>query len=155
MAFGSSGKVKELEQALAQKDNDLKMNEKRFAALEEEMKKKDELIKNLNRELDKCRSVLTPARPLSTHLDDKMLATAAGAAPTKVVVRARTDGISSAPVNQTAEPLKKHAKSEQSKNLIRKGLKANEFLTKFESGQVSLWCTKFCKTSMPNLPKRF
>ena len=128
--------MKELQQALAQKDNDLKMRDNTIAVLEQEIKKKDDIIKNLNRELDKCKSVLQPTSPTGAESPS----TTAAAAPEPVkkaepepvkkteskpaanpvapskAPRARGAGISSEPVKQaTAEelaaPLKRHSKT--------------------------------------------
>ena len=44
---------RELQQALAQKDSDLKLRDDKVAILEQESKRKDDIIKNLNKELDK------------------------------------------------------------------------------------------------------
>lgn len=95
------GSLRQLEQALLQKDNEIKKRDSRIAILEQELKKKDESIKNLNRELDKYRSVLNPGQK-------------DGGAAGKT--RQRLQGISAEPAQskaqaQTAVPLKRHSKS--------------------------------------------
>jgi FtsZ-interacting cell division protein ZipA len=138
-AGGSDGNMglKELQQALTQKDNDLKMRDNTIAVLEQEIKKKDDMIKNLNRELDKCKSVLQPTSPTGTESPTTTpasepappppkktepvapkpapAAAAPAPAPAAKAPRARGAGISSEPVKQTAEemaaPLKRHSKS--------------------------------------------
>lgn len=97
------GSLRQLEQALTQKDNEIKKRDSRIAILEHELKKKDETIRNLNRELDKYRSVLQP----TTHKD--------GGAAGKT--RQRLQGISAEPQSLSksqalsSQPLKRHSKS--------------------------------------------
>lgn len=156
---GNMGNLKELQQALAQKENDLKMRDNTIAVLEQEIKKKDEVIKNLNRELDKCKSVLQPTSPggpespsaapaseapaaATPKAEPKPVAkpAPAPAAPAAKAPRARGAGISSEPVKQTVEemaaPLKRHSKSGRAKEAIRQGLKENDFLTNLDPSQV-------------------
>lgn len=96
------GSLRQLEQALLQKDNEIKKRDSRIAILEQELKKKDESIKNLNRELDKYRSVLNPGQ------------TDAGAANK---TRQRLQGISAEPQSASktqalaGATLKRHSKS--------------------------------------------
>merc|ERR1711962_1492976 len=149
------GNLKELQQALAQKDNDLKMRDNTIAVLEQEIKKKDDIIKNLNRELDKCKSVLQPTTPTGTESPsttpaaaepkktEPVVAKPAPAAPAAAAAkpaRARGVGLSSEPVKQTAEemaaPLKRHSKTGRAKEAIRAGLKENDFLTNLDPSQV-------------------
>jgi len=142
------GNLRELQQALLQKESDLKMRDSRISVLEQELKKKDDIIKNLNRELDKCRSVLQPTTP--TGGSDKSSPAAAAAAPVaaaaasavKNPTRQRLQGISAEPQsmakqqNMAANPLKRHSKSGRSKDLIQKGLKENDFLNNLDQSQV-------------------
>jgi cGMP-dependent protein kinase len=127
----SNMNLKDLQHALAQKDNDLKMRDSKIAVLEQEIKKKDEVIKNLNRELDKVKSVLGPS---STE------ETASAATSQNKPGRQRGAGISSEPVKQTPigqeQNLKRHSKSGKAKENIRQGLKDNDFLTNLDPSQV-------------------
>lgn len=128
--IASMGSTKDLQQALHQRDTDIKMKDSRISMLEQELKKKDETIRNLNRELDKYRSVLQPTTPTATT-------TTGGKA-----VRQRLQGISAEPQSLSksqalaAHPLKRHSKSSKSKDTIRAAIKDNDFLTNLESSQV-------------------
>lgn len=55
------GSVRELQQALNDKENEAKMKDNRIYVLEQELRRKDEQIRKLESELDKYRSVLQPA----------------------------------------------------------------------------------------------
>lgn len=95
------GSLKDLQQALQQKDNEIKAKDSRISILEQEVKKKDETIRNLNRELDKYRSVL---QPTTTTTASK--------------TRQRLQGISAEPQSilaksqaLNAQQLKRHSKS--------------------------------------------
>ena len=96
------GSMRQQEQALLQKDNEIKKRDSRIAILEQELKKKDETIRNLNRELDKYRSVLNPQKD-SKDSGSK--------------TRQRLQGISAEPQSSSktqalaAAPLKRHSKS--------------------------------------------
>lgn len=97
------GSVRQLQDAVTQKDNEIKKRDSRIAILEQELKKKDETIRNLNRELDKYRSVLQPTTQKDTSAGGK--------------TRQRLQGISAEPQSLTksqalnAQPLKRHSKS--------------------------------------------
>lgn len=93
------GSLRQLEQALTQKDVEIKKRDSRIAILEQELKKKDESIRNLNRELDKYRSVLQPTAQKDS-----------GGSKT----RQRLQGISAEPQSKSqasSQPLKRHSKS--------------------------------------------
>lgn len=126
------GSLRELQQALLQKESDLKMKDSRISVLEQELKKKDDIIKNLNRELDKCRSVLQPTTPTAgsgstssgSEKSSPAAATAAAATPVaavsaavKIPTRQRLQGISAEPQsmakqqNMANNPLPRHSKS--------------------------------------------
>lgn len=120
------GSLKDLQQALQQKDNEIKAKDSRISILEQEVKKKDETIRNLNRELDKYRSVL---QPTTTTTASK--------------TRQRLQGISAEPQSilaksqaLNAQQLKRHSKSSKSKDIIRAAIKDNDFLTNLEQSQV-------------------
>lgn len=121
------GSLRQLEQALLQKDNEIKKRDSRIAILEQELKKKDETIRNLNRELDKYRSVLQP----TTQKDG------AGGK-----TRQRLQGISAEPQSLSksqalsSQPLKRHSKSTKAKEKIRGAIKDNDFLTNLEASQM-------------------
>ena len=96
------GSLRDLQQALQQKDSEIKMRDSRISVLEQELKKKDETIRNLNRELDKYRSVLQPTTTSTSST---------------IKTRQRLQGISAEPQSLTksqalnAAPLKRHSKS--------------------------------------------
>ncbi|XP_066927301.1 cGMP-dependent protein kinase 1-like [Clytia hemisphaerica] len=123
------GSLRQLEQALLQKDNEIKKRDSRIAILEQELKKKDETIRNLNRELDKYRSVLNPGQKDGAVAASK--------------TRQRMQGISAEPQSLSktqalaAAPLKRHSKSSKAKEVIRAAIKDNDFLKNLESQQVS------------------
>lgn len=88
--------LRELQQALQEKNTELKMKDSRLLALEQELKRRNEIIRRLESELDKYRSVLQPAVATRT--------------------RNRGQGISAEPqsykaVTDAAKPLKRHSKS--------------------------------------------
>lgn len=133
------------------------MKDSRISVLEQELKKKDDIIKNLNRELDKCRSVLQPTTPTAgsgstssgSEKSSPAAATAAAATPVaavsaavKIPTRQRLQGISAEPQsmakqqNMANNPLPRHSKSGKSKDLIRQGLKENDFLNNLDQSQV-------------------
>lgn len=91
------GSLRELQHALQEKNTEMKMKDSRILALEQELKRRNEIIRRLESELDKYRSVLQPA-----------------------VARDRTrnqrQGISAEPqsyktVTDASKPLKRHSKS--------------------------------------------
>lgn len=138
------GSLRELQAALAQKENDLQKRDSRIAVLEQEIRKKDDIIKNLNRELDKCRSVLQPTTPTGgttgAIAGSPSASSVASAANNKNPTRQRLQGISAEPAKQNAEgmaiPLKRHSKTGRAKEMIRQGLKDNDFLKNLDPSQV-------------------
>lgn len=90
------GSLRELQQALQEKNTEMKMKDSRILALEQELKRRNELIRRLESELDKYRSVLQPAVATRT--------------------RNQRQGISAEPqgyktVTDASQPPKRHNKS--------------------------------------------
>ena len=90
------GSLRELQHALQEKNTELKMKDARLAALELELKRRNEIIRRLESELDKYRSVLQPAVATRT--------------------RNQRQGISAEPQNYKAvtdasKPLQRHDKT--------------------------------------------
>ena len=90
------GSLRELHQALQEKNNEMKMKDCRIMALEQELKRRNEIIRRLESELDKYRSVVQ----------------------TTVATRSRNQrqGISAEPqsyktVTESAKPLQRHSKN--------------------------------------------
>ena len=97
-ATAKMGSLRELQQALQEKNTEMKMKDSRILALEQELKRRNEIIRRLESELDKYRSVLQPA----------------------VATRSRNQrqGISAEPqsyktFNDASKPLQKHSKSQR------------------------------------------
>lgn len=55
------GSLRELQHALQEKNTEMKMKDSRILSLEQELKRRNEIIRRLESELDKYRSVLQPA----------------------------------------------------------------------------------------------
>ena len=55
------GSIREIQAALSDKENEVKIKDNRIHVLESELRRKDEQIRKLESELDKYRSVLQPA----------------------------------------------------------------------------------------------
>lgn len=90
------GSLRELQHALQEKNTEMKMKDSRILALEQELKRRNEIIRRLESELDKYRSVLQPAVATRT--------------------RNQRQGISAEPqsyktVTDASKPLKRHSKS--------------------------------------------
>ncbi|XP_073241495.1 cGMP-dependent protein kinase 1-like isoform X5 [Porites lutea] len=120
-ALAKMGSLRELQQALQEKNTEMKMKDSRILALEQELKRRNEIIRRLESELDKYRSVLQPA----------------------VATRSRNQrqGISAEPqsyktFNDASKPLQKHSKSQRSKELIKDAILDNDFLKKLEASQI-------------------
>ncbi|KAJ7379277.1 cGMP-dependent protein kinase 1 [Desmophyllum pertusum] len=115
------GSLRELQHALQEKNTELKMKDARLAALELELKRRNEIIRRLESELDKYRSVLQPAVATRT--------------------RNQRQGISAEPQNYKAvtdasKPLQRHDKTAKSKELIKDAILDNDFLKKLEASQI-------------------
>jgi len=90
------GSLRELQHALQEKNTEMKMKDSRILALEQELKRRNEIIRRLESELDKYRSVLQPAVATRT--------------------RNRGQGISAEPqsyktATDASKPLQRHSKS--------------------------------------------
>lgn len=88
--------LRELQHALQEKNIEMKMKDSRILALEQELKRRNEIIRRLESELDKYRSVLQPAVATRT--------------------RNRGQGISAEPqgyknLADASKPLQRHSKS--------------------------------------------
>ena len=79
------GSLRELQHALQEKNAELKMKDSRIIALEQELRKKEELVQRLQTELDKYRSVLRPATVASTRSRNPRLGISAEPQNAKVV----------------------------------------------------------------------
>ena len=91
------GSLRELQHALQEKNSEVKMKDCRILGLEQELKRRNEIIRRMEMELDKYRSVLQPS--VATR-------------PT----RNQRQGISAEPqsykaVTDASKPLKRHSKS--------------------------------------------
>lgn len=90
------GSLRELQHALQEKNTEMKMKDSRILSLEQELKRRNEIIRRLESELDKYRSVLQPAVATRT--------------------RNQRQGISAEPqsyktVTDASKPLQRHNKS--------------------------------------------
>ncbi|XP_057314488.1 cGMP-dependent protein kinase 1-like isoform X2 [Hydractinia symbiolongicarpus] len=121
------GSLKDLQQALQQKDNEIKTKDSRISILEQELKKKDETIRNLNRELDKYRSVLQPTTTTTAANKTRQRLQGISAEPQSILAKSQA---------LNAQQLKRHSKSSKSKDIIRAAIKDNDFLTNLEQSQV-------------------
>ncbi|XP_068711115.1 cGMP-dependent protein kinase 1-like isoform X2 [Montipora capricornis] len=115
------GSLRELQHALQEKNTEMKMKDCRILALEQELKRRNEIIRRLESELDKYRSVLQPAVGTRT--------------------RNRGQGISAEPQSfktlaDASKPLQRHSKSSKSKELIKDAILDNDFLKKLEASQI-------------------
>lgn len=113
--------LRELQHALQEKNIEMKMKDSRILALEQELKRRNEIIRRLESELDKYRSVLQPAVATRT--------------------RNRGQGISAEPqgyknLADASKPLQRHSKSTKSKELIKDAILDNDFLKKLEASQI-------------------
>lgn len=89
------GSLRELQHALQEKNTEMKMKDSRILALEQELKRRNQIIRRLESELDKYRSVLQPAVATRTR---------------------QRQGISAEPqsfktVTDASKPLQRHNKS--------------------------------------------
>lgn len=114
------GSLRELQHALQEKNTEMKMKDSRILALEQELKRRNQIIRRLESELDKYRSVLQPAVATRTR---------------------QRQGISAEPqsfktVTDASKPLQRHNKSSRSKELIKDAILDNDFLKKLEPSQI-------------------
>ena len=90
------GSLRELQHALKEKNDELKMKDSRIISLEQELRRRDDTIRRLESELDKYRSVLQPA---TTSRSKKA----------RLGISAEPQGFKT--VQETSIPLRQHAKS--------------------------------------------